>query len=232
MKKFINLSPEESTDLDKVIYKNAIQLKKDSKILAKQNTSYGTAVSLLILSSEEIIKAILVLLHSKNYDVYKLQSSRKFFLDHKIRHNIAQIIELGNGFLEAFEKLKEEKPKVKSFKKKSYLSSLLILIKASQPLLQSKNRIEEMQNFNSLKNEGLYVDYLDGIKIPKEIFTKLQYLRIEKIVLRIFRFYKILRISYHPNLEFHMNKNRVLEYHKELHFFINDALEDFSFKKF
>ncbi|WP_156099846.1 hypothetical protein [Cellulophaga lytica] len=49
----MNLTSKESIDLDINIYKNALCLKKDAKLIAKTRKSYSAATSLLILSSEE-----------------------------------------------------------------------------------------------------------------------------------------------------------------------------------
>ena len=62
MNGFINLTAQKSKDIDCIIYKNARQLRKDALLIVEVNKSYSSATSLLILSSEEVIKAILVLL--------------------------------------------------------------------------------------------------------------------------------------------------------------------------
>lgn len=80
MKKFIDLNPNESKGLDIYLFNNAKKLKENAILIANKNKSYSSATSLLILSSEEIIKAILVLLHSKGYNVYQLKDAKKFFL--------------------------------------------------------------------------------------------------------------------------------------------------------
>ena len=56
---FINLSKEKSKNLHNNIFENAKRLKFDSSTLVSVNESYSSASSLLILSSEEVIKAIL-----------------------------------------------------------------------------------------------------------------------------------------------------------------------------
>ena len=76
---FINLSKEKSKDLHLDIFENAKSLKSDSSVLVIVNESYSSASSLLILSSEEVIKAILVLLHSQGYKVYLLKDAKGFF---------------------------------------------------------------------------------------------------------------------------------------------------------
>jgi AbiV family abortive infection protein len=57
---FNTLSVAKAKGLDNAIFKNARQLKKDAILIATTNKSYGAASSLLILSTEEIIKGILI----------------------------------------------------------------------------------------------------------------------------------------------------------------------------
>ena len=104
MIKFLNLSPLQSKGLDKPIYKNALNLKKDAILLAEQRKSYSAATSLLVLSTEESVKSILVLLHSEKYNIYKIKGAKNFFSDHIIRHQMAMFLELGLRFLETWYK--------------------------------------------------------------------------------------------------------------------------------
>ena len=84
MNTFINLSVQQSKGIDYSIYKNARQLRKDALLIAETNKSFSSATSLLILSSEEVIKSILVLLHSQSYKTYLIKDSKRFFKDHRI----------------------------------------------------------------------------------------------------------------------------------------------------
>lgn len=235
MKAFIDLSPEESEDLDLAIYKNALQLRKDAQFLANGRNSYSSANSLLILSSEEVIKAILVFLHSKNFTVYGLEGSKKFFLDHKIRHHISQMIVLGMAFLKSKENWRVEKSKQSDFKGKRSLAAkvfhgMIGFALAGQPILRSKKSVDDIQQFNLLKNQGLYVDYRNVLASPQKQITKPIYTRTEELVLEIFRFYKGLRILYHPSLLNRWDDNKVRKLQEDLHLFIDHGLEGFSFK--
>ncbi len=117
MSGFLNQSPLKSKKLHEPIYKNAQKLRRDAILVANTNKSFSTATSLLVLSSEEIIKAILVLLHSEDFNVYKIKDAKKFFSDHKIRHELAQLLELINGLVESgIEFENNERTKVDSFK--------------------------------------------------------------------------------------------------------------------
>lgn len=227
MKRFINLSPGESTDLDKVIYKNALQLKKDALLLASVGKSYARATSLLILSSEEIIKATLVFLHSKNYKVYELHGAKRFFSDHKIRHHIAQFMEMGNAFLVAINKW--DKGKRKRKKIGSNLINLIYLIDAGLPILKSKSNIHKIQQFDLLKNQGLYVDFMNDISIPQEIVTEGHFQETKNLITRIYKFYKVIKILHHPSLSKHLPHNTIVKHQGDLRFLINNVLKDFSF---
>ena len=109
MNTFINLSAQKSKGIDYSIYKNARQLRKDALLIAENNKSFASATSLLILSSEEVIKSILVLLNSQGYKTYLIKDAKKFFTDHRVRHQLAQLIELSIGVLESFDKKESNK---------------------------------------------------------------------------------------------------------------------------
>jgi AbiV family abortive infection protein len=235
MKVFVDLSPEESEDLDLAIYKNALQLRKDAQFLANGRNSYSSANSLLILSSEEVTKAILVFLHSKNFNVYGLEGARKFFLDHKIRHHIAQMIVIGMAFLKSKENWRVKKSKQNDFRGKRSLAEkvfhgIIGLALAGQPILRSKKSVDDIQQFNLLKIQGLYVDYRNVLVSPQKHITEPIYTRTEELVLEIFRFYKGLRILYHPSLLNRWDDQKVRKLQEDLHLFIDYGLEDFSFK--
>jgi hypothetical protein len=103
---------------------------------------------------------------------------------------------------------------------------------ASQPLFKSKERIDRVQQFNTLKNQGLYVDFRDGIQVPQNNVDETEYKGTEQLVSRIFRFYKGLRILCHPCLKNHMENREVEQLRQNLETLISDGLQDFSFNDF
>lgn len=234
-KTFFDLTPKESKGIDEVIFNNAKQLRKDATLIAATNKSYSIATSLLILSSEEIIKAILVLLHSEGYRVYKINDARKFFFDHKIRHQLAQLIEMTAGFIESLDKWENQEPtkliNTKSEGWNSFLNGILDLTKAIPPLANATKRIEDLENFNDNKNNGLYVGYKDQLSIPKEKITKSDYRKTTEIVERIFRDYKILRILYHPCIHNRKDQAEIESIKNQMKVFIDESMEGFLFKE-
>lgn len=235
MSTFINLSPKQSKNIDNAIFKNARQLRKDALLIVEKNKSYSSANSLLILSSEEVIKAILVLLHSEGYKVYQISDAKKFFYNHEIRHQLAQLIEMTAGFIESVQKYENRAP-VKLFKIKNTFWDTLIndgleVLRASAPLLESSKRTKDLENFNDNKNNGLYVGYKDKLIIPKEEITEIDYRKTKEIVERIFRVYKILRILYHPSIHNRKNQEEIEETKMKMKIFIDEGMEGFSFKE-
>lgn len=235
MNTFINLSPKQSKGINEAIYKNARQLKKDALLIATKNKSYSGATSLLVLSSEEVIKAILVLLHGEEYKVYQINAARKFFTDHKIRHQLAQLIEITVGFVESLDKWEKQEPtnliKTKSEDWNSFLNGIFDFVKAITPLENSAKRIDKLEEFNSKKNNGLYVDYKDKLIVPQEEINENTYRETKDIVERVFRVYKILRILYHPCIHNRKDQEEIESLKLKMKIFINDATKGFSFKE-
>lgn len=233
MRNFLNVSAQESKGFHAPIYFNARKLKNEALLLA-ENKAYSTATSLTVLSTEELIKAILVLLHSEKYKVYRLKEAHKFFKDHAIRHHLAQLIETGVGLLEAKEKWNCSKLN-KMSSNTSFIESILHALfssyNACKPISNSKERIKKLQEFNDLKNQGFYVDYSDGLKVPiDQIPINDFYVTIE-INRRIMTFYKKLRLLFHPLINKYLSEKEVINHKQDLHLFIDNALDGFLFNE-
>ena len=233
---FINLSKKDSRDLNIGIFENAKRLKSDSSVLVDVNKSYSSASSLLILSSEEVIKAILVLLHSHGYRVYLLKDAKGFFKNHEIRHSLQMLIETGMSLFDTIDRWENRKLKrqIPNTKKKWLNNTLQFLSDAAFVLSNVStaiNRIEGIKKFNDLKNAGFYVDYRNEILIPQKTVNKEDYNSILDTSNRLIIFYKQLRILFHPSIANHLSNDKIEEIKNGLHTFINEALKDFSFKE-
>lgn len=223
---FLNLSAKESEGLDHEIFLNAKKLFNDAELL-RGHSSYSTATSMLILSSEEIIKALLVLLHSKGFRVYQIKGAKSFFLSHRVRHEIAELIEVGAGFYEYFQQREKDRKnpifKTRFKKLNSFLNGLHTLSRMKEPFEKAKSRIESLEKFDSWKNMGFYVDYQNELLLPKEKVTKEAYYNTEDTVLRIFHNYKIFRILFHPKAENHIPAKDINYFKIHLHGLINES---------
>ena len=228
MSNFLNISPNNSKSLHELIYKNALKLKRDALVIADVNKSYSTANSLLILSSEEAIKAILVLLHSEGYNVYKIQDAKKFFNDHKIRHQLAQFLEIINGFIESsIEYEKNEKSQLQISKNETINEVFNLfkdIVNASKPFFKTGERINSLKEFNDNKNKGLYTDYRTALLIPSSTITEETYLQTKNIVERIFKTYKVLKVMYHPKIDNHFKNEKVIKLSGQIKELVNGLI--------
>lgn len=230
MNTFINLSAIQSKGFDDAIFKNAKQLKKDAILIATNNKSYSSATSLLVLSSEEVIKAILVLLHSQEYKVYQIKDARKFFTDHKVRHEVATILEFLNGIAAGLMTIDQKKEvlEVASSNNDSFLTKLkngLNSVKDFlEPISKSLERIKVVQEFDTLKNKGLYVDYKDQLIIPQTAIKHYTFRKTKDSVDQIFKHYKIIKLLFHPKLKNHLSQEEINKTKTELKTLIDGLL--------
>lgn len=215
MNTFINLSAIQSKGFDEAIFKNAKQLKNDAILIAANNKSYSSATSLLVLSSEEVIKAILVLLHSQEYKVYQIKDARKFFTDHKVRHEIATILEVINGIAAGLTTIDQKKEVLEVTSRNNYSfltklkNGLISVTDLLEPISNSLERIKAVKEFDALKNKGLYVDYRDQLIIPQTAIKQYTFRKTKDSVDQIFKYYKIIKLLFHPKLKNHVSKEEI-----------------------
>lgn len=213
MSHFVNLSPEQSKNAYHSIYKNALRKKRDADTLVKYSNSYDSANSLLILGYEELIKAIVVFLHGEGFNAYKIKNFQKIFYDHSFRHTVAKIFEMINGVSDSFLRYQTIEKSNENFNEDSTVNAfanMFVDIKESaKPMAETTLRNELIENFNVNKNKGFYTDYREDLQISSEQITEEIYNETLEIVERLFRFYKILMIQFHPNAK---NHGAILKY--------------------
>ena len=233
MSNIINISAEKSKKFNILIFYNAKRLRKDAILVAKENKSYSSATSLLILSSEEAIKALLVLLHSEGFHVYKIEGAKKFFSDHKIRHNISKFIEAISGFVEVFNKV-EDREATKLFNKNQDFwnglrNGLARIIEVTKPIIATGLRINKLEEFNVNKNKGFYVDYKERLLIPTNEIGVKKYTETIEIIDRIFKTYKVISLLFNPQLKKHINDKELAILKEQLRNLVNSNIDIIKF---
>ena len=235
MKKFKDLKPQESIGLNDVIFSNAMKLKKDAELLIEINKSYSTATSLLVLSTEEITKSILVLLHSKNYNVYKIKDINQAFYRHNTKHLIAQFL---NGLFGLFKiqqiiEKREKKTLIKGKGFKAGLANFLIFFaEASPSIFEGYVNISNIDKFDKYKNNGFYVDYRDKILIPKNVIGEKEYLEVKRVIDTLIVLYKKLInfLTLIPNTDYEKKNKKIKE--NQIHLIIDESFKDIKLNKF
>lgn len=207
MSHFVNLSPEQSKNAYQSIYKNALRKKRDADTLVKYSNSYDSANSLLILGYEELIKAIVVFLHGEGFNAYKIKNFQKIFYDHSFRHTVAKIFEMINGVSDSFLRYETIEKSNEKFHEDSTVNTFVNMFvdfkESVKPMAKTSDRNVRIENFNVNKNKGFYTDYKGDLQISSEQITDEIYNETLEIVERLFRFYKMLMIQFHPNAKNH-----------------------------
>jgi AbiV family abortive infection protein len=223
MQTFFTLNSQQSKGVDMHLYANSRQLYRDAIFLADNRGSYCRATSLLVLSLEELIKASLIKMHSESLHIYKLKDAKYFFSQHRIRHQVAQLMEVGYAFYEAIEKWQKKG-------RKGPLQTMMKLLSVFLIAHGANERVKRLEKFNDYKNNGLYVGFRNELLEPQNEIGESEFFEVKEAWERCRHFYKVLCIIYHPKLENHLSKNRIKEIHDDLKLFINEAMSEYSFK--
>lgn len=186
-KNYMNLNAPECLAAFKYLQDNADSLFNDAKTLANSG-SYGHATSLLIHSTEEYMKAFIIFLDGNGFQFRnRVPGISNIFVNHKLRYGLALILTLLAILIDDFKVLL---PHIK----KTY--NLTFNLKRDKEQIQSEmfsymnmriqTAIQEVQWFSEaefLRQDGLYVDYINEIKTPLHI-TKTNF---DETLLRINR---------------------------------------------
>lgn len=186
-KNYMTLNAKECLIAFKYLQDNADSLFNDATTLA-ESRSYGHATSLLIHSTEEYMKAFILFLDGNGFQFRnRVPGISNIFVNHKLRYGLALIITLLAILIDDFKVLL---PHIK----KTY--NLTFDLKRDKEQIQNEmvsymnkrlqSAVQEVQWFSEaefLRQDGLYVDYVNNIKTPLDI-TKTNF---EETLLRINR---------------------------------------------
>ena len=199
------LSNTECLGASKESFTNADDHKRVAESIA-DNGLYGIAVSHLILSTEELVKGVLLYLQYMNFDLRNIAGIHLFFTDHIIKHRFATII--GTMIYPIVEMFMSIAHKTKE--KLHNPEADIIYNEIEQAImLDDESKIEKM--FSSLpamlnwwdaanvqKNKGFYVDYSKGLETPMQV-TESEYKQALSITIN-FQNQVLKAISYIDNM--------------------------------
>ncbi len=160
---FLNINANECGIAFPVAKQNAETHFRCSQILSEAK-EYANAIAHLILGSEELIKALVLFLESKGFDLRKVQGYKKLFHDHKVRHSMIKEFYSVIMFLKSLVHIEN---------KKRHENSMLYYIKAATNVIwgviASIENYEWWNKADGLKQSCFYVDYDAGIVTPSSI---------------------------------------------------------------
>ncbi len=171
MKGFLNLSNEECLEVSPTLFNNANVLITTAED-ASLKGNYGVACSLMILGTEELVKALIVFLKGYGVTVFKVKEFREVFHKHKTKHETALLIK---AIATMFQILDVYEPKTITQKhvQKHWISNVISGLKKGLKvmtfLIEFGDDVSWWEKANDLKNNGFYVGYRDALLLPQNI---------------------------------------------------------------
>ncbi|MCW3105447.1 MAG: hypothetical protein JWO09_3887 [Bacteroidetes bacterium] len=177
-KTFMTISPEKCLVVYKQVIAKSQRQFEEAEVLAARG-GYDTASSLLIISNEELLKALILFMEGNGFHLRKIKGFKTLFNNHKLRYLIALVLSvlslLGKEFargMALFMKVDEDflskiDPKSPGFADlaKNYFIARLLEVKAE---------IEFFSKVDKARQQGFYSEYNDGlITISKEEYLLL-----------------------------------------------------------
>ena len=215
---FNNISREECLLVSSDVLKNANDKFISSEKLA-QEQKYGSAISFLIIGSEELIKAMILFLDGIGFRFRSINDMQKVFKNHELRYFVSFIIfslsvfsdDLMNFIIKiqnqviTIDDLKKIKSKIKSNDEYFRTKIFQHIISRIEFLLQE---LSWFKNCDIYRQNGLYVDYKDGTQTPLNLkqkdYEELK-IRIERVRLACNQIFEGLNNESESNKEYFSN---------------------------
>ena len=172
-KSFMNLSKKEFIEVAIETFRNAENKHNDALILAK-NSSYGMAISALILSLEENMKAVILFLDGNGFELTKrVKGVKNLFVNHKLRYPLGFVLSgfniFGNDLIIFISKIVLNPSMVKDFNINEKEWESLALNYILEKINQLDEEIIWFSNAEYLRQDGMYVDYDNIMKTPLSV---------------------------------------------------------------
>lgn len=175
-KDFMSLTNEECELASEVLLKNAERKYLDAITLANEK-SFGSATSYLILSTEETMKAFILIMDSNGFQFRrKVDGVKSLFTNHSIRYGLALILSIMNIFTSDIKQFfliarNDVSAFLNLYKNKEDLNLFLTTyIKEKVQIISAE--INWFSNAEFIRQEGMYVDFSDELKSPFDISEK------------------------------------------------------------
>ena len=160
-----------------VHYREVLQTSESnwrSGILLSEAGQFGNAMSMGIISSEELVKALIILFDGKGFEFRKVQGMDVLFANHQIRYVIQYAMLVLNIFMEEFktyiQKFREDPVIGMAFFDGLKANDVNLLSQLEKYGIEMFERLSsEFQWFSKVdlyRQQGFYSDYEDQLKTP------------------------------------------------------------------
>lgn len=153
--KFMQASATQCAELFPVVLDNAHRHHRTAQVIASSG-DYANAVAHIVLGGEELLKAIVLYLDSKELGIRKIPGIHKLFYQHVPRHNVIKVV---------FSVLQFIQTAREGFKQGIAGTPLGLL----RGYYKAKANKSWWGKADQLKLKALYVDYTDTVSDPASI---------------------------------------------------------------
>lgn len=177
MKTFLSISKNECIVIYREVNDNANSKWHSANILA-QNKDYGTAIALHIISIEESLKALLLLLDGVGFNFRAVKGIKKLFTNHELRHIMALLIFLIRAisqiFIKVVTRLLENDEILKKLSEKYSDNNFDDLFKDNKysilrTVVTMRKDLRFFSQIERIRQNGFYSDYNDKLLSPLTI---------------------------------------------------------------
>jgi AbiV family abortive infection protein len=190
-KTFSNISKSECLIAYKEVVDNSDSKWRLGKKLAKDK-EYGSAIFMAVVSVEELVKAIIILMDGRGFSLRRVPGMKTIFKNHQIRHVLAYAMFVINIFSEEsinfLKKFRENPEAGIKFMNDIVNKDELLMAKMNGWALKKVEMIlrefDWFAQVDLFRQNGMYCDYKDGLKNPIRITEENYqeaYLRLEKV---------------------------------------------------
>jgi AbiV family abortive infection protein len=181
MKKYLQIVKTQKQGIN-FSKENSDNIYECATILAERN-QFGTAISLLILSAEEITKSIALCLEiflgdksevKKIIIDSKIKDKESYLYNHVDKHKLAKTI------LSDLYTISEKLEFLSWFPNKNIKKITNVVIFKDYQKKQVNSVINSLENYNDLKNKGFYVDNKKGEWLKPSMLSKTDYENCKK----------------------------------------------------
>jgi AbiV family abortive infection protein len=172
-KRIMNLSKQECLDLSKVCLANADSKYNDALLLSKSG-SFGNATSQLMVCMEELMKATVLSLDGNGFQFRQnVKGIVHLFKNHKLRYFLAFAISVfyvfGRDIKWFLIKLKGNPDKFINLDIKNKTFQKQAMAWLINKFRTIEKEVTWFSNADIYRQDGFYVDYIDGVRSPLSI---------------------------------------------------------------
>jgi AbiV family abortive infection protein len=172
---YANLPTEKCFQLAEQISEESSILWKIGNDLAKSN-NYGYAISTMISSLEELIKAVILTMDGCGFEFRRVKGMDRFFKNHNLRHFTVYILfgygvfgdELKKWVLVMIQEPKVFKDFLIKFFKNDPETKELVEKYVKSKLTMLKTEFDWFKEMDLVRQSGVYSDYKDDLQLPSQ----------------------------------------------------------------